>query len=228
MVMRHTLTALSLVIAAATAAAPAPDPLLSQIIAGARAVPASAIAWERTQKQIGQDEGAAAENHSRVDRWDGQKLVPISVDGKPPSADDIAQGIKASAGRPVPGYHRVADFLKAGAVRATDAQGRTVYRITGLPKGTINIGKDISADLVAEALIDTSGPQPYVSRLRLTLPKPLSFFLVAKLDRFEAVSDYRIGPDGRPQLVRSTQAVSGSQMGKAGTTRSESAYTYLR
>jgi hypothetical protein len=224
--MRILLALLSLVLA--TAAAPAPDPLLPQIIAGARAVPAASIAWERTQKQLGKDgDTGEAESHVRVDRWDGKALATISVDGKPPNPEEAAKFRKAAAGRPVPGYHRVADFLGAGAVRSSDAQGRIVYRVTGLPKGSINIGKDISANLVAEALVDSSGPQPYVSRLRIVLPKPLSFFLVAKLDSFEAVSDYRL-VNGKPTLVRQTQTVSGSQMGKGGTTRSESTYTPLR
>ncbi|OYU15634.1 MAG: hypothetical protein CFE37_04740 [Alphaproteobacteria bacterium PA4] len=224
--MRAVLALFALVLA--TAAAPAPDPLLQQILAGARAVPPASTAWERTQKQTGKDaDGGASETHVQVDRWDGQQLVRVSSDGKPPSAEATAQYKKATAGKPVPGYHRIADYLKAGAVRGSDAQGRIVYRVTGLPKGSINIGKDISANLVAEALVDSSGPQPFVSRLRIMLPKPLSFLFIAKLDSFEVVNDYRM-INGKPTLVHQTQAMSGSQMGSAGSTRSESTYTPLR
>lgn len=223
--MRLVLAALSLLFA--VAAAPAPDPLLQQIVAGARAVPPASVRWERALKQSGQDAGdSSAESHSRTERWDGKQLTLINVDGKPPTADDLASHRKASAGRPVPGYHRVADFLGPGATRSQDAQGRTLYRVNGLPKGSITIGRDISANLVAEALIDNSGPQPFVSRLRITLPKPLGFMFVARLDSFEAVSDYRL-VGGRPVLVRQTQAITGTQMGKSGTSRSESLYTPL-
>jgi len=223
--MRLVLAALSFLLV--VAAAPAPDPLLQQIVAGARAVPPASARWERALKQSGQEAGdSRTESHSRTERWDGKQLTLVNVDGKPPTADDIASHRKASAGRPLPGYHRVADYFGTGATRSQDAQGRMFYRVNGLPKGSINIGRDISGSLVAEALIDNSGPQPFVSRLRITLPKPLGFMFVARLDSFEAVSEYRL-VGGRPMLVRQTQVVAGKQMGKSGTSRSESLYTIL-
>jgi hypothetical protein len=210
------------------AAAPAPDPLLEKVIAGARAVTPATTAFERTARTTSKDEKGATETRVRVDRWDGNQLVPVSIDGKPPTPEQLAEVKKATAGRPVPGYHRVADFLKNGAVRVPDPQGRTVYRVTGLPKGTVNIGKDISANLVGEAVVDTSGSQPYVSRLRVYLPKPLSFFMVAKLDAYEQINEYRLGPGGKPALFKALQAMSGAQFGKAGSTRTEATYNALR
>lgn len=224
----RTFMAISSILLSATAAMAAPDPLLEKLIAGARAVPASSISFERTAKAVSQEKDAAAETRTRLDRWDGKQLVPVAINGKPPTPAELAEIKKATAGRPVAGYHRLADFLKGTAVRISDPQGRTVYRVTGLPKGSINVGKDISGELVGEAIVDTSGPQPFVSRFRAYLPKPLSFFMVAKLDSFEFVNEYRIGPGGRPALVRQIQAMTGSQMGKAGTTRTESIYTPLR
>ena len=207
------------------AAAPAPDPLLQKIIAGARAVPAASQPFERVVRTTSQEKDAASVTRTRTDRWDGKALTPLAIDGKPPTPDQVAEMTRASAGRPIPGYHRIADFLGHGAVRAADSQGRTVYRVTGLPKGSVNVGKDISRDLVGEAIVDSTGPQPFVARLRVFLPKPLSFFMVAKLDSFEQVTDYRLGSDGRPVQVRSVQSMSGAQFGKAGTTRSEATYT---
>lgn len=206
------------------AAAPAPDLLLQQIVAGARAVPASSQPFERVVRITTQAKDAAAVTHTRTDRWDGSALTPLAIDGKPPTAQQIDEIAKASVGRPVPGYHRVADFLNGDTVRVADPQGRAVYRVNGLPKGSVNVGKDISRDLIGEAVVDTSGSQPYVSRFRIFLPKPLSFFMVAKLDSFEQVNDYRLGSDGRPFQVRSVQSMSGAQFGKAGTTRSEATY----
>lgn len=210
------------------AAVAAPDPVLERVIAGAKAVPPAATAFERTARTTSKDETGATETRVRVDRWDGAQLTPVSIDGKPPTPAQFAEIQKATAGRPVPGYHRVADFLKNGAVRVPDPQGRTVYRVTGLPKGTVNIGKDISASLVGEAVVDTSGPQPYVSRLRVYLPKPLSFFMVAKLDAYEQINEYRLGPGGKPALFKALQAMSGAQFGKSGSTRTEATYNALR
>lgn len=223
--MRSILPAAALLL---IAAAPAPDPLLDKIVAGSRAAAPSTTAFERTLRSTGTEEKGAAETHVRTERWDGQTLTPLTIDGKPATAEQIAETQKATKGKPIAGYHRLADFLKGGAVRSTDAQGHTVYRIAGLPKGTINIGKDISADLVGEALVDTSGPQPYVSRLRVYLPKPLSFFMVAKLDAFEIINEYRPGPGGKPALVKGLQSMTGAQFGKSGTTRTETSYTILR
>ncbi|MBC7505587.1 MAG: hypothetical protein H7267_07690 [Sandarakinorhabdus sp.] len=224
--MRSALAALSLLLT--IAAARPPDPLLATIIAGARAAAPATTAFERTSRTTATEEKGAPETHVRVDRWDGKMLVPLTIDGKPASADQIAEVQKAAKGRPVAGYHRLADFLQGGAVRGTDAQGHTIYRIAGLPKGTINVGKDISADLVGEASIDTSTSQPFVWRLRVYLPKPLSFFMVAKLDAFEIINDYRPGPGGKPALVKGVQSMTGAQFGKSGTTRTETSYTILK
>ena len=224
--MRSLLAPLAL--ATLVAAAPAPDPLLQQVIAGARAASPAATAFERTVKVSTQEAGGPVETRTRVDRWDGQQLTPVSINGKPPTDAEIADFRKTSAGRPVPGYHRIADYLQAGAVRAADPQGRVVYRVNGLPKGTVNVGKDISANLVAEAIVETSGAQPYVSKLRVVLPKPLSFFMVAKLDSFELVNEYRPGPGGRPAIIKGMQTMTGAQFGKAGTTRTETSYNSLR
>jgi hypothetical protein len=217
-----------LALIALTGAAPPPDPLLEKIVAGSRAIVPSATAFERTVRTTSQDEKGASETRTRIDRWDGKQLTPVSIDGKPPTAAQLAEIQKASAGRPIPGYHRLAEFLKNGAVRINDTQGRIIYRINGLPKGSVNIGKDISADLIGEATIDASGAQPYVSRLRVYLPKPLSFFMVAKLDAFELINDYRAGPGGKPTLAKGLQTMSGAQFGKAGSTRTESSYNSLR
>ncbi len=225
--MKTILAALSLAAFVLVAAAPAPDALLDKVIAGARAVPIASVNFERTVRRTTTDKGSAPQTQVQVDRWDGKQLTVVSIDGKPPTAEQSAGIKKAQAGKPVAGYYRLADFLK-GARRVGDAQGRTVYRVDGLPKGSMDIGRDISADLVAEAVVETVGEQPYVSRLHIYLPKPLSFFMIAKLDSFDVVSDYHIGADGRPALLHQVQAFAGSQMGSSGQTRAESTYKPLR
>ena len=225
--MKPYLAALLLCLSSAPALS-ATDPLLDKVIAGARAAPAASIAYERSLRAVSQENGGATETRTATDRWDGQQMTSVSVNGKPATPDDIAQARKAAAGRPVSGYYRIADYLRDGARRVNDPQGRTIYRIDKLPKGSVTISGDRSGDMVGEAVIDTSGPQPFVSRLRIFLPKPLSFFMVAKLDSYEVVNEYRVGPGGRPALVRQVQAIVGSQMGKAGQTRTEITYTPLR
>lgn len=226
--MRALFTAFFLLLSsAAVATAPAPDPLLQQVIAGARAVPASAIAFERSVRDVSQDKAGQATTRIRTDRWDGQQATLVSLDNKPAPPEAAEDFRKQAAGKPVAGYYRVADFLGNGAQRVADPQGRIVYRITGLPKGSVDVGRDVSADMVGEAVIDTSGPQPFVSRLRLYLAKPLSFFMVARLDALEIINDYRIGPAGRPTLMHQVRTMAGAQFGKAGQSRTEISYTPL-
>ena len=50
------------------AAAPAPDPLLEKIVAGARAVSPATTAFERTLRSTGSEEKGAPETHLRTDR----------------------------------------------------------------------------------------------------------------------------------------------------------------
>lgn len=213
---------------AAPAASPVSDPLLQKVVAVARSRPASATSFDRSSRTTDKEAGGKIATAARVDRWDGRQMTRISVDGKPASAEDVAAARKASAGRPVPGYHRVADYLAAGARRTAETAGQIVYRVDRLPKGSVEISGDRSDKFVGDATIDTTGAQPFVSRMHFFLPKPLSIMMVAKLDRFDVVNDYRIGPDGHPVLVRSVQSMAGSQFGTVGESRTESSYSPIR
>ncbi len=226
--MRPALAFLALGSLIAGAAAPAPDPVLEKVIAGARAVTPASIAFERTVREVVTEGGGKPVTRTTVDRWDGKQMTIVSIDGRPPTPAEIAAITKANAGRPLTSYARVAQFLGGGVRRVPDAQGRAVYRIESLPKGSIDIGRDVSANMTGEAVVDTSGPVPYVARLRLALAKPISFFLVAKLDALEIINEYRLGPGGRPALVRQIRTIAGAQFGKAGTTRAEALLTPLR
>jgi hypothetical protein len=224
--MRIALTFLTLFLA--TAAAPAPDPLLAQLLAGARAEAPAGMAFQRTARTTGQEDGGKIEDHVRIDRWDGKQLTLVSIDGRTPTREESEEARKAAATRPVPGYYRLAVLLGTGARRIADAKGRIVYRVEGLPKGSITVGKDISADVVADAVVDNTGPHPFVASLQIALPQPISIMLVARIDKVDAVSTYRMGADGRPSLVHQMQTVAGAKMGSASTTRTESTYTALR
>jgi hypothetical protein len=217
---------LSFSMGVAARAAPAVDPLLQKIIAGARAVPPSSIRFERTTRAGGRDQNGPVETEVRVDRWDGRQMTRISINGRPATADEVEKARKASTS--VAGYHRIAEYLAGGARRTTDTAGQIVYHLDRLPKGLISLGGDRSDKFVGDLTIDTSGAQPFVSRLHFYTPKPFSVMFVAKVDRFDVVNDYRPGADGRPMLVRQVQTIAGAQFGKVGETRTESTYTPLR
>ncbi len=208
------------------AATTAADPLLQKLIAGARAVPASSIRFERVSKSSGREKDGPVETEVRVDRWDGRQMTRISINGRPATAEEVEKARKASTS--IAGYHRIAEYLAAGARRGADTPGQTTYHLDRLPKGTIAMGGDRSDKFVGDVTVDTSGAQPFVSRMHFFAPKPFSIMFVAKVDRFDVVNDYRLGPDGRPMLVRQVQSISGAQFGKVGETRTESSYTLLR
>lgn len=222
------LALLSLSIASASLAAPAADPVLQKVIAGARAVPPSSISFERTSRLVAKDESGASETTVRVDRWNGKQLALISKDGAPASADDIARQAKAGKGRPVAGYYRIGDFLSGGARRISEKPGQIVYRVDRMPKGSIDLNGDKSDKFSADAVVDTSGAVPMVTRFHIFLPKPFSIMFIAKVDKFDIQNDYAIGKDGRPALARSVQQMAGAQFGKAGEQRTEITYSPLR
>jgi hypothetical protein len=227
--MRTLLALATLVIfPAAGQAAPAADPVLLAVIAGARAVPPSTIAFERTSKTIAREASGATETSSRVDRWDGRTLQRISTDGRPATAEEIATQAKASKGRPVPGYHRIGDYLSGGARRISEKPGQITYRIDRMPKGSVDLNGDKSDRFAADLTVDTSGATPVARQLHIFLPKPFSIMFVAKVDKFDVTNDYGTGRDGRPALVRSVQQMAGAQFGKVGEQRTDSVYTLLK
>jgi hypothetical protein len=219
------LTTALLALSSAAHAAPSADPVLQKLVAGARAVPPATISFERTSKTVARDAAGATETSTRVDRWDGQTMQRISTDGRPATAEEIAKQAKASKGRPVPGYHRIGDFLTGGARRISDKPGQIVYRIDKLPKGSIDMNGDKSDKFSADLAVDTSGAAPVATRMHIFLAKPFSIMFVAKVDKFDTVNDYGIGRDGRPALMRSVQQMAGAQFGKSGEQRTESVFT---
>jgi hypothetical protein len=212
---------------AADAAAPA-DPVMQKLVAGARAVPPAAIRYERSSKTTGREETGATETSTRVDRWNGQTMQRITTDGRPATADENAKLAKATKGRPVPGYHRIADFMSGGARRIGEKPGEIIYRIDRLPKGSIDLNGDRSDKFSADVIVDTSGAAPVARQMHIFLPRPFSIMFVAKVDKFDIVNEYSIGRDGRPALVKSVQQMAGAQFGKVGEQRTESIYSPLK
>lgn len=203
------------------AATPA-EQVRDRVLAEARAISPATLAYDRTVN-FTQAGGGEKATQTRVDRWDGRGWTLLSVDGKPPTADDVAKHRKAASAAPVPGYQRLT--MLNGATATTDAQGRTILRMATLPPGSvITSGKDVSKQFTAEATI-AAGLRPYVQQLRSVARAPFRMMLVAKIESFVTVSDYRL--DGNtPRLVRQVADVRGSMMGKDGTQRVETLFTY--
>ncbi|PTS87234.1 hypothetical protein DBR17_06365, partial [Sphingomonas sp. HMWF008] len=157
------------------------DALQAKIVATARATPTARYAFRRTLTV--ERSGAAAKTY--VEQFDPRRAAAdrwtlVSVDGRAPSAKDIASSRKTKRG-PTPSYAQVADWFGAAATRS-EVKGGVLYRFARLPKGMLKIGShDASADTQAEALVNTSGAVPFVEHVRMVSNKSFSVMLVASL-----------------------------------------------
>ncbi|HEV2842559.1 MAG TPA: hypothetical protein VGW39_14645 [Chthoniobacterales bacterium] len=214
----------------AQTAAPDADALKERIVEHARTVTAEDYAYTRTVRTEGV-EGDKKEQGVLVDRWDpakplDQRWTLISIDGKPPDADQLKLFRKALARRRQAYYGRVAGYFAKPATSAVDANGRTIFRFASLPKESVMVSDaDISANATGEVVVDTSGPTPFIEEVRFTSTKPTRVKLIAKIDRFEAMTRYRLMPDGKPVPIESTSEMVGSMLGKEGRIRTRIAYT---
>lgn len=152
----------------------------------------------------------------------------VSIDGAPPSAEQLkSHGKEAAKRRIVPGYHTITNYFGSPAT-ASESGGKTVFRFASLPKGAISIlDTDVSHDASAEASVAEANGPPFVEQVRFTV-KPMRVKLLMKIDRFENIARYRIGPGGKPFLMESASDMSGSGMGQAGTMRNATTYSDYR
>lgn len=200
--MRALLVALLALIALGTPARA--DPLLDRL--RAEAARADARGFERTTREEKQtSKGPVLE--VRVDRFDpkaakGRRWTLISVDGREPTQRERAEHRKLVSAFPVPGFYRLSAILAGEPVRTTDAQGRTLYRWTSLPAGSMPTpGPDISASMAAEALIEKVAGRMTFRSVRLFAPKPFKVMSVAKVNRFDQINLYDQGTGGEPVLI---------------------------
>ena len=119
----------------AITAAPVPTALLQKLIARSRAVPPASIMFECTSKTSGRKKSSAVESKVRIDRWDGRQMARISTNGRPATPAEIEKVRKATT--TIAGYHRITDYLVAGARRSDEAagqRGRSSIISIGCPK----------------------------------------------------------------------------------------------
>ena len=220
---------IALVAADVLAAADASPELLKQrVLEHARTVSVDDYTFTRTARteQIEGDKKTERVVVERFDPADPQRWTLVSIDGRPPNAEELKKQAKDGPKRRTAHYGRVASYFSAPAPATTDARGRTVFHFATLPSETVIVtGVDISANSTCEATIDTSGPAPFVEQARFTLTKPVRVKLVAKLDKFEATSRYRMMPNGKPVPTEHISIAEGSLLGKQGRVRSVLTYT---
>ena len=216
--------ALLILVPFALAAAPVPDAARERLLADAAQLGPATLAFDRTIV-ASQSGGGDKASETRIDRWNGKSWTLLSVNGKPPTSDDLAHERKMTADMPVPGYYRLAKQF-AAATTTTDASGRTVLHVAKLPSGSVNAnGKDITEHFTADAIV-AAGPRPFITQVRLTAREPFRMMLVAKVDSFVTVNDYRLGARGTPELVRQTTDIDGNMLGKSGLQHNETSFAH--
>ena len=212
----------------ADAADPAAEALKQRVLEHARTVTVDDYTFTRTARTE-QIEGEKKTERVVVERFDPahpQRWTLISVDGRPPNAEELKKMAKDGPKRRTAHYGRVAAYFAAPAPATTDARGRKVFHFDTLPSETLIVtGVDISADSRCEATVDTSGPVPFVEQARFTLKKPMRIKVVARLEKFEATSRYRMMPNGKPVPVEHISNAYGALLGKQGHVRSVLTYT---
>ena len=209
------------------------DALRERIIAHAGTVSSDDYAYTRTVRteQIGGDKTEAS---VLIERWDPtkpaeQRWTLVSVDGRPPTAEEMKSYTKSLPKRRQAYYGRVARYFAKPATTAIDARGRTVFRFAALPKETVMVAdSDISANATGEAIVNASGAVPFLEEVRFRSTKASRVKLVAKIESFETMTRYRLMPDGKPVPVELESEMRGSMLGQQGRIRTRIVYSEHR
>ena len=208
------------------------DALKQRILAQAQSLSPDDYAFTRTIRSETNSKGKT-EKKVTVEKFDPTKPADarwtlVSIDGAPPSAEQLKSYQKEAAKRRVvPGYHRLAAYFGSPATVA-EFGGKTVFRFASLPKGSMSVlDTDISHNATAEATVTEANGAPFAEQVRFTV-KPMRVKLLMKIDRLENIARYRMGPGGNPVLTESTSDMSGSGMGQEGTMRNTTTYSDYR
>jgi len=209
-----------------------PDDARQRILAQAQSAGPDDYAFTRTVRSELTSNGKA-EHHVNVDKYDPTKpgnarWTLVSVDGAPPSTDALARYNKESPNRRVPGYYRLAKYFGGASNVSTDSRGRTVLHFHSLPQGSaIVMDSDVSSNTSADVTVAESNGSPFAEQLHLSV-KPMRLKLIMKLDYYESVARYRMGPEGKPLLAESIVDLNGSGLGQEGKAHTVVTYSDYR
>ena len=208
------------------------EELKQRVLAQAQSFGPDDYAFTRTVRTEETSKGKT-EKKVIVEKFDPAKPADarwtlVSVDGAPPSADALKRHQKEAAKRRiVPGYHRLATYFGSAAT-SSEVGGKTVFRFATLPKGSVSVlDTDVSQNASAEVSVTGTNAGPYAEQVRITI-RPMRLKLVMKLDQFESIARYRIGPNGKPLLMEQVQDMVGSGMGQEGKIHTEITYSDYR
>lgn len=208
------------------------DELKQRILAQTQSISADDYAFTRTIHSDGVSNGKA-EKKVRVEKFDPTKPVEarwtlVSVDGAPPSADELNTFRKDAPKRRMPGYYRLAGYFGSAATASTDSRGRTVFHFAALPKDTVKVmDSDVSQNASAEASVSEANGVPFVEQLHVSV-RPMRLKLIAKLEIYEYTARFRMGPEGKPLLIEQNSEMSGSGMGQEGHVHTVVTYSDYR
>ncbi|MDQ2659235.1 MAG: hypothetical protein M3Y03_02325 [Verrucomicrobiota bacterium] len=212
----------------------ADDPLPARIIAFARTVGPDDYAYTRTirTEEVAKDK---SEPHVVIERFDptkpgDQRWSFVSVDDRAPNAKEMREYRDSLPKRRPAYYGRVALYFTSPASKSVDAQGRPLFHFSTMPKDTIMAGDtDLSAHISGDVLVDTSSSAaPFLSEVRFHSTTPTRIKLIAKIDRFDTTTRYRMLPDGQPVPSEFESEVSGSLLGQSGTIRTRISFSDYR
>lgn len=226
--------ALKIIAAAALVALPAAgsaDAVTDAVLAASAKAPM--VAFERSAR-ITQGTGSERKTFVRVDRFnpraaEGKQWTLVSIDGRAPTDDERSAHADNVRDNPVPGFHRLHIMLAGTPQLKSDAGGRKTYFWPNLQKNALPApGPDFSAKLSAEAVVEQVGGQPMMTRVRVFAAKPFSIMAVAKMNRFDVVSNYGPGAAGVPFLASQTSNSDvNAPMGRGGVTSSQMSFKPL-
>lgn len=138
----------------------------------------------------------------------GKQWLLLKVDGEAPSEKQLTAYQKEVGEQPIPGFHRLSTLLAGKPAKISHKGQQVIYHWPQLAKGALGTkGPDISRNLSGEAIVDTSGPTPRLSRVRVFAAKPFSVMVVAKIRSFNAISEYETNADGATFLTRQSTEV---------------------
>jgi hypothetical protein len=209
-----------------------PDELKQRILAVAQTLGPDDYAFTRTSRTE-QTSNGKTETRTIVEKYDPTKSADarwtlVSMDGAAPPADALGKYKKETPKRRVPGYYRMAKYLGTNATASTDSRGRTVFHFDSLPKDTaLVMDSDVSSNTSADVIVSEANGAAFAEQVRLTV-KPMRLKLIMKLDHYESTARYRIGADGKPQLVEHVADMAGSGMGQEGKAHTVISYSDYR